>query len=320
MTPRVSWLGDFTVPPADFLEREQLKPVLLPSPRPARGFSRAWGVHSGPAPERSHQSPVCKGLHRLGARHWSNWFPVGDVTSIRHTGAVGLAHVLLNQHEAPRAHGGEASARVTRSAGAAQPRAGRGPSALLRNANPLRGQVRSARPRPPHPAATATAATCPSPLVPSPACPGPVQVSPGRTHTNGATGHLPRSDHGSISARLRPGTATDHPGLLCPPVPPGPAGTPCAVEGTGGCWQLPEPRGTRVPPKGANSSAGGSNSSFPFRPRGTWAGESPGPRGRCRVGASRRAMWSCGEGESGEASWSWSGAAEDRGHRPQPRV
>lgn len=154
MTPCVSWPGDFTVPPADFLEREQLEPVLLPSPQPARGFSRAWGVHSGPAPERSHQSPVCEGLHRLGVRHWSNWFPVGDVTSIRHTGAVGLAHVLLNQHEAPRAHSGEASARVTRSAGAAQPRAGWGPSAPLRNANPLRGQVRSARPRPPHPATT----------------------------------------------------------------------------------------------------------------------------------------------------------------------
>lgn len=218
MTPRVSWLGDFTVPPADFLEREQLKP--LPSPQPALGFPRAWGVHSGPAPEGSHHSPVCKGLHRLGAQHWSNWFPVGDVTPIRHTGAVGLAHLLLNQHEAPRARSGEAPARVTRSAGAAKPRAGQGPSAPLRNANPLRGQVRSSRPRPPHPAATAVAATCPSPLVLSPACPGPVQVSPGRTHTNGTTGHLPGAGHSH-----RP------PGAAVSPCAPRPGRTPVHCRG-----------------------------------------------------------------------------------------
>lgn len=85
-------------------------------------------MHSERGRERSLHSPVCKGLHRLGACHWFNWFPAGDVTPIRHTGVVGLAHVLLNQHQAPRAGGGEALARVTLSTGAAQPQAGRGPS------------------------------------------------------------------------------------------------------------------------------------------------------------------------------------------------
>lgn len=55
-------------------------------------------------------------------------------------------------------------------------------------------------------------------------------------------------------------------------------------------------------------------------------GKSPGPkphprrkpRGCCRVGASRTAMRSCGEAESGRALWSWSGGAEDRGDAPSP--
>lgn len=100
----------------------------------------------------------------------------------------------------------------------------------------------------------------------------PDQVSPGRTHTK----HRPpvRGDHGSISARLGPGTVTR--GCFVPCAPRGPAGPPSAVEGAGGCQQLP--RRTRIPPRGANSSAGGSYPSFPFRPRGTSAAESPGPK------------------------------------------
>lgn len=64
-------------------------------------------------------------------------------------------------------------------------------------------------------------------------------MSPGRTHTNGTTGHLPRSDHGSISACLGLGTATDHPGLLYPPAPPPARQDPRALsraqEGAGSC-------------------------------------------------------------------------------------
>lgn len=39
------------------------------------------GGGRGDQPEsRSHHSPVCKGLHRLGECHWFNWFPVSDVS------------------------------------------------------------------------------------------------------------------------------------------------------------------------------------------------------------------------------------------------
>lgn len=47
---------------------------------------------------------------------------------------------------------------------------------------------------------------------------------PRAEHTQ-TTGHLPRGDHGSISARLGPGTATDL-RLLCPLSPPRPGRTP----------------------------------------------------------------------------------------------
>lgn len=158
--------------------------------------------------------------------HWFNWFPVGDVTSDRHTGAVGLAHVLLNRHEAPRARSSPGACHPLSWGSPAPGRPGpvRSP---LRNANPLRGQVRSALPRPPHPAATATAATCPSPLVLSPSCSVPSRC-PRPEHAQ-TTSHLPQGDHGSISARLAPTW-----GCCVPCAPPDSAGTPCAVEGAGG--------------------------------------------------------------------------------------
>lgn len=180
MTPRVSWLGDSTVPPADFLQTQAAEASSCSLPMACLRSSQAMGGAQWTSPRdptTAQSARVC----RLGACRWFNWFPVSDVTSIRHTGAVGLAHVLLNQHEAPRARGGSCHPLSWGSPAPGRPGPVRSP---LRNANPLCSQVRSAPPRPPHPAATAVAPTCPSPLDPSHACPGPVQVSRGRAHSN----------------------------------------------------------------------------------------------------------------------------------------
>lgn len=226
-------------------------------------------MHSAASPERSHHSPVCKGLHRLGACHWFNWFPVGDVTSTRHTGVVRLAHVLLNQHEAPRARGGEALARVTLSQ-LGQPSPGRpGPVGFpLRNANPLRGQVRSIQPRPPpchgnHVPVTTCPFSClpwPHPGVPGQNTLKPPATCPGVTRAQ------------SLLAWGRAQSPTTR-GCCVPRAPPArqdPRVLSRGQEGAGSC--------TRIPPRGAKSSARGSYPSFPFRPRGISAGASPGPK------------------------------------------